>query len=164
MERFVTEKSKDYSLLDNHTGEILELKKTRKVSIDEFMIIFLSSYSDMLALTGMQLKILMCCWRHSSYNDKNCSLGNLVHNNQLFKDYCRKDGLNASNASIDNALSQLAFKGFLIKKCRGTYLLNPTYFFKGTLSDRSKVQYNIMLEPNEEQYDKTLYRMNASNE
>lgn len=147
MEAFVTEKSKDYSLLDNNTGEILDYRKTRKVSIEDFMMVYLASYSDMLKLTGMQMKVLMCCWRYSAFNDRNCNSGNLIYNNGLFKENCKRDGLNTSDAVINNAISQLEKYGFLLKKCKGTYLLNPKYFFKGTISDRTKLQYNLIVEP-----------------
>ena len=37
----------------------------------------------------------------------------------------------------------MAKKGILIKECRGQYILNPLYFFKGTLGNRAKLQLNI---------------------
>ena len=141
MEAFVTEKSKDYSLLDNRTGEIKEFRRTRNI-------------------TGVQIKVLMCCWRHSIYNDKLCNEGNMVYNDLMFKEACKKDGLKSPNAVIDNAISQLTKYGFLIKKCKGAYLLNPKYFFKGTLSDRTKLQYNLMVEPEEKQTQEGISKMN----
>lgn len=160
MEAFVTEKSKDYSLLDNNTGEILEYRKTRKVTIENFVMVFLSTCTDMLSLRGTQYKMLTLCWIHSTFNDKSCNQGNLLRNDGVFKENCRKDGLKLSDAAIDNVISQLAKKGFLIKKCRGTYLLNPKYFFKGTISDRSKLQYNIMVEPKEKELQKDIEEIN----
>lgn len=161
MDAIVIEKSRDYSLLDMHTGEILEYRKARKVSVDEFMMVYLSSYSEVLKLTGMQMKVLWCCWRYSTFNDKNCSMGNIVHNDSFFKENCKKDGLNTSDAVINNAFSYLVKQGFLIKKCKGTYLLNPKYFFKGTVSDRSKIQYNLFVEPKEKELEESLARFNA---
>lgn len=149
MEAFVTEKSKDYSLLDNRTGEILEYRQTKKVTLSEFMMIFFASYTDMLKLTGLEIKVLMCIWAHSSFNSKNSNEGNIIHNDMSFKENCRKDGLDTTNANIDNVFSKLNKAGFLIKKCKGAYLLNPKYFFKGTLSDRTKLQFNIVVEPKE---------------
>lgn len=160
MEAFVTEKSKDYSLLDNRTGEIKEFRRTRKISIPEFMMVYFASYSDMFVLTGVQIKVLMCCWRHSTYNDRLCNEGNMIYNDLMFKEACKKDGLKSPNAVIDNAISQLTKYGFLIKKCKGAYLLNPKYFFKGTLSDRTKLQYNLMVEPEEKQIQEDLSKMN----
>lgn len=147
MARYITEKSKDYSVVDNHTGELLELRQTRKLSLEEFIMVFFSSYPELFKLKGLQLKILMCCWKHSTYNKENDTTGNIVHNNASFKQHCKDEGLNLSDASIDNNISQLCKAGLLIKKCRGEYVLNPNYFFKGSLSQRTKMMMNFMVEP-----------------
>ena len=147
MARYITEKSKDYSVVDNHTGELLELRQTRKLSLEEFIMVFFSSYPELFKLKGLQLKILMCCWKHSTYNKENDTTGNIVHNNASFKQHCKDEGLNLSDASIDNNISQLCKTGLLIKKCRGEYVLNPNYFFKGSLSQRTKMMMNFMVEP-----------------
>lgn len=147
MSKFVTEKSEDYSLIDNHTGEILELSQTKKISLDEFIMVFFSSCPQLMDLKGNHLKVLICCWKHSSYNPENEESGNILHNGPSFKESCREDGLNVSNAVIDNAISALCRKGFLIKRFRGEYLLNPLYFFKGKLSKRSRIAYTFNVEP-----------------
>lgn len=160
MDAFITEKSKDYSLLDNQTGEIIEYRKTRKVSMEEFMLFFFHSYSDMFVLTGTQIKVLMCCWRYSAYNPKNCKDGNIVHNDTAFKEACRRDGLKSTDSVIDNCISQLTKYGFLIKICKGAYKLNHEYFFKGTLSDRTKIQYSLMVEPEVKERQQTVAELN----
>lgn len=151
MARYITETSKDYSVVDNHTGELLELKQTRKLSLEEFIMVFFSSYPELFKLKGLQLKILMCCWKHSTYNKENDLSGNIVHNNTSFKEHCREEGLQLSDASIDNNISALCKAGLLRKKCRGEYLLNPDYFFKGSLSQRTKVLMSFIVAPEEEE-------------
>jgi hypothetical protein len=37
MTKYITEKSDDYSIVDNHTGEILDLNFTKKITLDEFI-------------------------------------------------------------------------------------------------------------------------------
>lgn len=59
MTKFITETSKDYSIVDNHTGELLELRQTRKLSLEEFIMVFFSSYPELFKLRGLQLKVLM---------------------------------------------------------------------------------------------------------
>lgn len=147
MVKYVTEKSENYSLLDNSTGEILDLNLTKKLELDEFIMVFFASCPQLMNLKGNHLKVLICCWKHSSYNPQNEEMGNIVHNNTGFKKACRDEGLEISDASIDNAISALCKKGFLIKKYRGEYLLNPQYFFKGRLSKRSKVNISFTVEP-----------------
>lgn len=150
MAKYVTEKSEDYSILDNNTGEILDLNFTRKITLDEFIMVFFSSCPAMMGLTGTLLKVLICCWKYSTYNPTNEERGNILYNNLGFKNSCRADGLVVSNAVIDNAVSALCKKGFLVKRYRGEYLLNPQYFFKGKLSNRSKVNIHLSVEPENE--------------
>lgn len=153
MSRYVTEKSNDYSLLDNRTGEIIDFVQTRKVTLDEFIMVFFSSYPQLMKLKGNQLKVLICCWKYSSYNPDNEDRGNVVYNGPSFKEACRDNGLEVSNAVIDNAISALCKQGFLIKKYRGEYLLNPQYFFKGRLSNRSKMKISFEVTPEENNED-----------
>jgi hypothetical protein len=150
MAKYTTEKVKGWSLVDECTGELLEYKQTKKITVDEFIMVFFSSCPELMNLTGNHLKVLICCWKHSSYNPENEERGNILHNGPGFKSACRENGLDISNAAIDNAVSALCKKGFLIKKFRGEYLLNPQYFFKGRLSNRSKVRVNYVVEPEED--------------
>lgn len=147
MGRYITTKVKDFSVLDETTGELLELRQTKKLSVDEFFMVFASSCPKLMRLKGLQLKVLICCWRYSTYNKEYSTEGNIIHNSVSFKEYCKKDGLETSDACIDRAFTQLCKEKLLIRKCRGEYLLNPQYFFKGTLSDRTKIMYNIVVEP-----------------
>lgn len=155
MAKYKTEKSEDFSILDNRTGEILDLNLTKKVDLDEFIMVFFSSCPQLMNLTGNHLKVLICCWKHSSYNPDNEERGNIIHNGPGFKNACKESGLDVSNAVIDNAISALCKKGFLIKKFRGEYLLNPQYFFKGKLSNRSRIQVHFTVEPEENEEEQT---------
>lgn len=145
--KVVAEVSKDHAIIDLETGELKELNQLRTVTMDEFIMVFFASYKELYQLNGVQLKVLMGCWKYSSYNSANYAEGNIVHNNPSFKEYCRQDGLDTSDANIDNAISILCRKGLLIKRCRGEYLLDPRYFFKGKLSERSKIQYTFVVNP-----------------
>ena len=86
----------------------------------------------------------MCIWKYSSLNSDN--QGNLFYNTAVFKQYVRDYGLDMSDSAINLYVSQLTKAGFLIKKCRSMYLLNPNYFFKGRLSDRTRIDYHIVVE------------------
>lgn len=149
MSKYTTVTDPDYSLLDNHTGEILKWKRTTVVNIDEFIIFFFASMPQIFRLGGLQMKILMCCWKFSSYNDVETE-GNLVYNNKLLKDYIRSCGLDLTDGAIDVIMHYLTKEGMLIKKCRGVYMLNPKYFFKGTLSKRSKLELKVVSNGSEE--------------
>ena len=146
MDNFITQADPDYSLLDKHTGEVLEWKRTRVVSVDEFIMFFFASMPDLFKLEGLQMKVLMCCWKHSTYSNVETE-GNIVHNDRLLKEYIHQCGLNISDTAIDVIIHRLAKSNILIKKCRGTYMLNPQYFFKGRLAEKSKLELRMVTNP-----------------
>jgi hypothetical protein len=73
--------------------------------------------------------------------------GNIVHNDKLLKEYIHQCGLNISDTAIDVIIHRLAKSNILIKKCRGTYMLNPQYFFKGRLAEKSKLELRMITSP-----------------
>jgi len=144
---YVTTKSEDYSLVDKHTGELLDFNMTKKVSIDEFIMVFFSCMPQIMKLKGSYLKVLICCWKFSSFNPVSTTAGNTITNNERFKAYVKTCMPTATDNSIDVAFSALRKKGFLIKMCRGEYMLNPEYFFKGTISQRSRLRFSVQVDP-----------------
>ena len=136
----------DLLVANKNTGEILEANKTFTVqSVDEFIMIFLKTIPEMFSLTGSEIKVLMFCWKHSTFNLL-APEANKIVNNVVFKQALRA-ALNISDAAVDNNIYLLCKKGFLIKECKGQYQLNPEYFFKGKLTDRAKLSININYEP-----------------
>lgn len=146
MKNYINETDPDYSLVDKHTGEVIEWKRTRVVSVEEFIMFFFASMPDLFKLEGLQMKVLMCCWQASSYNDVETE-GNIVCNNKLLKDYIRQCGLDLKDSAIDVIIHKLAKEEVLIKRCRGTYMLNPKYFFKGKLAKKSKLELRMVTNP-----------------
>ena len=76
-------KDKDYIKVNPDTGEVKDAYVTRKVSMDEFIMLFFNSFPELFKLEGNALKILMCIWKKSSYNPFEDS-GNLFYNNKIF--------------------------------------------------------------------------------
>ena len=120
------------------------LCKQNYLKVCVFIMVFFSCYPNVFKLEGNQLKLLMCIWKYSSLNNDN--QGNLFYNTAVLKQYVRDYGLDRSDSAINLYVSQLTKAGFLIKKCRSMYLLNPNYFFKGRLSDRTRIDYHIVVE------------------
>ena len=147
MATFMTKSSKEYGLVDKNTGEIIEYRQTKKINLGEFIQVYFASCPQIMQLTGAFIKVLVCIWKYSTYNPANETEGNLICNNLMFKKYCRDEGLTCSDALIDNAFSKLNKEGIIIKQCRGTYMLNPKYFFKGSFSSRSKILFTFNVEP-----------------
>lgn len=140
--RFVT--NSGVVLVERDTGELLSAKREVRVEdIDVFLNVYLSSLGRMAKeLSGVEMRVLIEAWKHSTFNDYGEIDGNIVHNDAMFKGRVAAEcGLDAY--SVNNAVSRLAKKGFLIKKFKGCYLLNPEYFWKGSLRDRSRVMLTV---------------------
>ena len=118
-------------------------------------MVFFASMPDLLKLKGLQLKVLMCCWKSSTYNNAAAD-GNVVYNNKLLKDYIRQCGLDITDGAIDVIICKLAKEHILVKICKGTYMLNPQYFFKGRLSEKSKLELRLITEPREYETEQNI--------
>lgn len=111
-------------------------------SIDEFIMCFLWSIPQVTRLDGNAMRVLMWCWKFSSFNPS-IPEANAIVNDKAFKNRIRMEGGNLSDSVIDKAIHTLNKEGMLEKRCKGNYFLNPKYFFRGTLSSRSQLQYNV---------------------
>lgn len=137
----------ELSVVNTTTGEIESAVATINVdTIDDFIFCFLKSIPQITLLDGNTMRVLMWCWKFSSFNP-NIPDANYISNDLDFKEKVRREGGNLSNGTIDLAFHSLKDKGFLIKKCRGKYMLNPDLFFKGTLSNRAKLKCSIEYSP-----------------
>ena len=66
---YIQQSHPELSVVNTDTGEIISGVATTKVeNIDEFIMIFLLNIQDAFKLEGQHLKILMCCWKYSSFN------------------------------------------------------------------------------------------------
>lgn len=139
IEKYLTEINPGYSLVDNATGELKEFKQVRKIKQDDFIMVFLSSIPKFYKMEGGQIKMMMSLWKLSSFNAANTKEGNIITNDLYTKTQIRNMGLDISNNTIDLYFHQLTKEGFLVKLCKGKYMLNPKYFFKGTLNDSAKM-------------------------
>ena len=125
-------------IIDNNTGEVLvsEDLVVKVGDIDKFIMFFLTNNDYFYHLTGTQIKVLSVLWKESTY--KQGDEGNIIHNNKNLKTSIKSKMPSITDGMIDNVFSTLSRQNVLIKTCKGEYILNPEYFFKGRLSDRSK--------------------------
>lgn len=98
-------------------------------NIEEYINLCLEAVPDLMELNGLELKVLICCWK-AAYYPSSATKYNIVYNSPSFKQLCVETGLNTSPASIDNAISALTKAGMLIRLHKGEYALNPRYFIK----------------------------------
>ena len=88
-------------------------------------------------------KVMVQCWRASVYYPELVDEqlpGNKVTADKQFKDITAKNA-NITVRSVDSALASLSKKNLLFKdkQYKGIYYLNPKLFFKGKISDRTKI-------------------------
>ena len=138
----------ELNVVNVETGEIVSgVATVRCDSVDDFIMCFFNSIPQITKLEGNVLKILMWCWRFSTFSSS-IPEANVIVNNKAFKEMIRKEGGdNYSDSMIDRAVHILHKNGLLIRRCKGSYFLNPDYFFRGTLSNRARLQCNITYEP-----------------
>lgn len=131
------------AVTDTDSGEIISgVSEQICSSIDEFIMFFLASLPKIETLDGNTLKVLMWCWKLSTFNP-NIPEANIITNDKAFKSKVREGGSKLTDTVINKAVHELAKANFLIKRCKGSYFLNHDYFFKGTLVNRAKLQHNI---------------------
>lgn len=132
-----------------NTGEVVSgVSEVKCSDIDAFIMCFLKSIPEITNLDGNSIRVLLWCWKLSNFNI-NLPTGNTISNNQVFRNSVRENGGDLTDSVITKAFHILAKKGLLIKQCKGQYTLNPEYFFKGTLSNRSSLKYTLSYNPEE---------------
>ena len=137
--------------LISSTSEVSSIT-TKCKNVDEFIQVYLEDISGLLGITTKgEYHVLVYAWKYAPYSDE--ANGNIVHFNKMLKDKII-DGTGLTDGSIKNILTKLVKKDLLIKtNYKSMYYLNPKYFFKGKLSDRTKafnlqLNLNYRIEPN----------------
>ena len=133
----------ELTVVNNVDGTIVSGVADIKCStIDEFIMCFMASIPQVVQLDGNTIRVLMWCWKFSTFNP-NIPEANMITNDKAFKNKIRQEGGDMSDSTIDKAIHTLFKKGMLLRRCKGSYFLNPDFFFRGTLSNRAKLQCNI---------------------
>lgn len=141
LEALLIKKTKDLNISYNiHNGN------TNKTKNKEVMHLLIEVIPEITNLDGNSIRVLLWCWKLSNFNI-NLPTGNTISNNQIFRNSIRENGGDLTDSVITKAFHILAKKGLLIKQCKGQYTLNPEYFFKGTLSNRSSLKYTLSYNP-----------------
>lgn len=139
-------------------GEIIsaEIKTLKNVSVEQFCQIYLQENEEFFTLSKAESNVLAVCWYTSNYYEDNEFMlpGNKVTLDEQLRDLIKlKTGL--AYGTVKNTITSLVKKEMLIKdeKYKSIYYLNPKYFFKGRISDRTKLLKHTI-----------EYRINANRE
>lgn len=146
MGKYITQTNPNLCILDKNTGEIIDYKETKKVNLDTYIMCYFCSIPELMELQGSELKFLMCLWKLSTCNWVKPEFNMITNNKMLYKSL-QELNYNVTENRINVLFNKLTKKEILIRLCRGTYALNPKYFFKGTLSNRTKLQLSLIVEP-----------------
>lgn len=144
-EKYIETEAQNYALLDQRTGELLRCKYKRKVLVDEFIMLFFASFPELMKLEGQKLRVLMMCWKYSTFSKE--AKTNVIVNDQDFKAKIHEYESTISDSNINNCFTDFVKRDILRRVCKGKYELNPKYFFKGRLSDRTRLLLEISAEP-----------------
>ena len=127
-------------------GEILsaEVKTIKTVSACQ---IYLRDNEEFYKLSKAESNVLAVLWYTSNYyEDKDRALpGNKISLDEELRDTI-KIKTNLAAGTIRNTITSLVKKKMLLKDSRykAVYYLNPEYFFKGKISDRTQIIKNII--------------------
>lgn len=130
-------------------GEILsaEVKTIKTVSAEQFCQIYLRDNKEFYKLSKAESNVLAVLWYTSNYyEDKDRALpGNKISLDEELRDTI-KIKTNLAAGTIRNTITSLVKKKMLLKDSRykAVYYLNPEYFFKGKISDRTQIIKNII--------------------
>ena len=130
-------------------GEILsaEVKTIKTVSAEQFCQIYLRDNEEFYKLSKAESNVLAVLWYTSNYyEDKDRALpGNKISLDEELRDTI-KIKTNLAAGTIRNTITSLVKKRMLLKDSRykAVYYLNPEYFFKGKISDRTQIIKNII--------------------
>ena len=133
------------SMVDSETGEMLGFKKTKICTTqEEFIKVYLDQIGE---LTGCMedglYSVMIAAWKYSNFCDDDKQEGNIFHNDFFFKKLCRDLGLNKDDSAINTAVYRLNERGVIKRISKGTYILNPKYFVKGTLTNKTRMEIVI---------------------
>ena len=135
-------------IVDNKTGEVVSAVAKRVCDTqEEFIKIYLNSIDDLISLDNRMFQVLMVCLREAKFCDDKNQDGNTLYNFKDFKDKCRQLIDNElSDKAINMYVSRLATMQILIRKSRGEFVLNPRYFVKGQMTQKTRLQLVVEYE------------------
>lgn len=130
-------------------GEIIsaQIKTIRTIKAEQFCQVYLQDNEEFFKLSKSESNVLAVLWYTSNYyEDKDISLpGNKISLDEQLRDVIKKKtGL--ASGTIKNTVTSLVAKKMILKDTRykSVYYLNPEYFFKGKISDRTNIIKNIV--------------------
>ena len=132
----------DQKVVDTTTGEVIEVTTQKiysiKVNSDKFFMTFIEMIAPVYKLKSLSdLKLMIKFCEIAEYNT-----GKVNISSSLRKEICQQ--LEMSTNSFSISLKSLKDKR-LITGDKGTYIINPEIYWKGTIDVRSSMMKNLKI-------------------
>ncbi len=137
--------------VDLETGEVSEMEHiiVKKIKHDNFIMVFLEDLKGLFKVdTPSEMKLLAILWRESDHKEGKAN--QFIAIKSLKESWAKEIGITIQ--TIDNTITSLVKKELILKTDRSTYVLNPSFFFKGALAERPRV-IRMIVEYRMNQYD-----------
>jgi hypothetical protein len=137
MAKCYTTKVDNKCIVDMETGECTDYNVTVYYSsADEFISLYLHTIPLVKQLTNREKDFLLDLLVAANFNPIASNRGNLIFMNAPDVDSIKKE-YGAGN--ISSYMKKLVSLDLVQKEKRSVYLLNPLYFYRGKITDRTKV-------------------------
>ena len=137
--RFI--RNNDLFIGEKESGEILQdfvIERTCDTQ-EEFLKIYLNSIEDLSKIDHQTFEVLLIVLRRARFVDKEDVMGNEFFNNDIFKHEVKMK-LGLKDNAINKYVSNLTKAKILLRVNKGSYILNPRYFLKGKMTDKTRME------------------------
>ena len=123
-------------------GEILQdfVIEKKCNTQEEFLKIYINSIDDLASIDHLTFQVMLIVLKRARFCDKENKDGNEFFNNDNFKKEVKdKLGLKKDN-TVNKYVSNLAKAKILLRVNKGSYILNPRYFARGKMTDKTRME------------------------
>ena len=138
---YITVEVEGKKILDEEHGTLDKMyAKINVGSQEEFLKIYINSIDDLASIDHQTFQVMLIVLKRAKYSEKDNTYGNEFYNNDNFKEEVKtKLGLKKDN-TVNKYVSNLAKAKILLRVNKGSYILNPRYFARGTMTAKTRME------------------------
>lgn len=140
-DNYITVEVEGKKILDEEHGTLEKMyAKINVGSQEEFLKIYINSIDDLANIDHQTFQVMLIVLKRAKYSDKDNVYGNEFYNNDNFKKEVKdKLGIKKDN-TVNKYVSNLAKAKILLRVNKGSYILNPRYFARGTMTNKTRME------------------------
>lgn len=140
-DNYITIEVEGKKILTEDTGELDKMYARINVgSQEEFLKIYINSIDDLSNIDHQTFQVMLIVLKRAKYIDKDNIYGNEFFNNDNFKQEVKaKLGIKKDN-TVNKYVSNLAKAKILLRVNKGSYILNPRYFARGVMTNKTRME------------------------